>query len=369
MAGNKNNFLKAPFPYFGGKSRVADAVWRRFGKVNGFVDPFCGSCSVLFANPNWPDCAETINDLDGCLTNVWRSLRHDPEQTAYYADDIVSECCLHAKHSLLVREREELTERLTGDPEYFDAKLAGYWIWGMCIWIGGGWCSGEGPWHVVDGRMVCTMGGDGSEVWQQLPILSRGVGVNRQLPHLGDWGKGINRKRPHLFRRAGINQNSARGGGRSEWILDWFSALSERLRDVRIVCGDWSRVLGPTPTTRMGMTAVAFFMDPPYSDGANRKEGLYARDCLKIANDVRQWCIENGDNPLFRIAYCSYGERPMPESWKKMRWRTVGGYGSQGNGQGRKNKEREVIYFSPHCTNPELSLFPDTDLFDSEHKQ
>jgi site-specific DNA-adenine methylase len=41
--------LKAPFPYFGGKSRIAAEVWRRFGDVKTYVEPFCGSCAVLLA--------------------------------------------------------------------------------------------------------------------------------------------------------------------------------------------------------------------------------------------------------------------------------------------------------------------------------
>lgn len=32
--------LKAPFPWFGGKSRVAPIVWDRFGDVPNYVEPF-----------------------------------------------------------------------------------------------------------------------------------------------------------------------------------------------------------------------------------------------------------------------------------------------------------------------------------------
>jgi hypothetical protein len=35
--------LRAPFPWFGGKSRVADLVWDRFGDPRNYVEPFCGS--------------------------------------------------------------------------------------------------------------------------------------------------------------------------------------------------------------------------------------------------------------------------------------------------------------------------------------
>jgi hypothetical protein len=50
--------LKSPFPYFGGKSRVAAEVLRRFGDVKTYVEPFCGSCAVLLARPGGPSGRE-----------------------------------------------------------------------------------------------------------------------------------------------------------------------------------------------------------------------------------------------------------------------------------------------------------------------
>jgi DNA adenine methylase len=41
--------LKAPFPWFGGKSIIAPEVWERFGNVQNFVEPFAGSLAVLLA--------------------------------------------------------------------------------------------------------------------------------------------------------------------------------------------------------------------------------------------------------------------------------------------------------------------------------
>ena len=41
--------LKAPFPWFGGKSKVAGLVWERFGDVANYVEPFAGSLAVLLA--------------------------------------------------------------------------------------------------------------------------------------------------------------------------------------------------------------------------------------------------------------------------------------------------------------------------------
>lgn len=50
----------------------------------------------------------------------------------------------------------------------------------------------------------------------------------------------------------------------------------------------------------------------------------------------------------------------MPERWQAVPWKARGGYGSQGNGQGRANAAREVLWFSPHCLCPDrrvLTLF------------
>lgn len=43
--------LKAPFPWFGGKSKIANEVWRRFGDVPNYVEPFFGSGAVLLGRP------------------------------------------------------------------------------------------------------------------------------------------------------------------------------------------------------------------------------------------------------------------------------------------------------------------------------
>ena len=38
--------LKAPFPWFGGKSRIAPLIWERFGDVANYVEPFFGSGAI-----------------------------------------------------------------------------------------------------------------------------------------------------------------------------------------------------------------------------------------------------------------------------------------------------------------------------------
>jgi hypothetical protein len=122
-----------------------------------------------------------------------------------------------------------------------------------------------------------------------------------------------------------------------------------QMRRVRVCCGDWSRVCGPTVTAKHGLTGV--FLDPPYADTAKRVAGLYAEDDLSVAHAVREWAIAAGANPLMRICLAGYqGEHAMPPDWRAVRWKANGGYGSQSaDGQGRANAVRETLWFSPHC--------------------
>jgi len=327
--------LIAPFPAFGGKSAIADMVWDRFGRVENYVEPFANSAAVALACPFIPT-HESWNDINGFVANFWRATSTDPDAVADAADWPIHEADLHARHAWLVQRQQDLTDRLMGDPDYYDAKIAGWWLWGICQWIGSGWCSGQGPWHVnEDGRLVNS---NDQVVW-------------RQRPHLGDAGRGINRKRPHL--------GNAGRGQCDEWtdhLHTMMSALRDRIRRVRVCCGDWSRVCGPTPTARLGLTAV--FLDPPYqmegrddvydqhdshADGANSQ----------VFYDVVNWALSQGADPRIRIAVCGYAEPDLfPGSWDAVPWKAHGGYGSQGNGRGRENSTREMIWFSPHCLKP-----------------
>ena len=147
--------MVAPFPWFGGKSRAAPLIWSAIGAdVPNYVEPFAGSLAALLARPNKRIGTETVNDADGFLANFWRALAADSDAVAAAADWPVSEVDLSARHMWLVARREALTGRLQVDPDYYDVKIAGWWVWGICSWIGSGWCSGEGPWSEEEGRWV-----------------------------------------------------------------------------------------------------------------------------------------------------------------------------------------------------------------------
>ena len=344
--------LSAPFPWFGGKRRVAPTVWERFGDVENYVEPFFGSGAVLLGRPaNHAAKIETVNDADGFVANFWRSVSSDPEATAAWADWPVIEADLNARHAWLVGQRATLLARLEGDPDFYDPKIAGWWVAGVCGWIGSGYCSGEGPWVVRDGMLVDRRKDD--------PVGNAGRGINRKMPHLGDAGQGINRKMPHLGNAGrGINRKMPHLGNAGRGIETWFLALATRLRRTRILSGDWSRAVTESLTTRHGMTGV--FLDPPYGDEIEQTR-VYATDSGTVSDDVRAWCIENGNNSLLRIALCGYegeGHDALLEyGWTAHAWSTAGGYGGGRGGTGDANRHRERIYFSPACIAEDGGLF------------
>ncbi|MFZ3141132.1 DNA adenine methylase [Polaromonas sp.] len=345
MTNNHGN-LAAPFPYFGGKSGAAAQVWAAFGKVDNYVEAFAGSAAMLLAAPDQKRI-ETINDSDGFVANFWRAIAHDPDAVAHAADWPCNEVDLFARHSWLVRQSADLTERLHADPDYYDSKIAGWWCWGACNWIGSGWCSGTGPW-VHDGNRIINS--------RQLPHLGNsGRGINRQLPHLGDAGRGINRQLPHLG-DAGQGINRETGGlRRSEFIHDWFSRLHDCLRDVRVTCGDWSRVVKDSVTTRHGLTAV--FLDPPYAKGAmDYAVGGVGTD---LPLQVQAWCASSGADKNLRIVLCGHaGEHDalLAHGWTTRKWTARKGYALSDDA--RDNTAGETLWCSPHCV-PELTAMGD----------
>ena len=323
--------MRAPFPWFGGKSRAAHLVWGAFGDVPNYVEPFAGSLAVLLGRPFEPRI-EAVNDLDCFLSNFWRAVRAAPDQVASYADWPVNEADLHARPRWLVGQAE-FREKMKHDPDYYDARVAGWWVWGICQWIGGGWCSapegeGEGEGRTNASRAPPTGQVDGSEP----PHLYRPRHV-----HTAEHAQ-----RPNLYSSNGVHNRGVAFGP----ILKWMTDLQHRLRRVRVCCGDWKRVLGRSSTELIGITGV--FLDPPYGTAAGRDPGLYAQESLDVAAEVRAWALEHGDNKRLRIALCGYeGEHEMPSSWQCVAWKANGGYASSAGNH--DNAKRERIWFSPHC--------------------
>lgn len=185
----KDQPLKAPYPYPGGKSRVADLVWSRLGNPDNYIEPFAGTLAALLRRP--PEHfangyrVETVNDANHYIVNFWRAVKYAPDLVAEWADWPVTEADLHARHKWLVRSEHAAgwRERMAADPEHFDPKVAGWWVWGQCAWIGGQWCQ------------------DGVAHKRQMPQLDPRLGVHRaaaeapagsqQVPDLTSGGCGM----------------------------------------------------------------------------------------------------------------------------------------------------------------------------------
>lgn len=335
--------LRAPFPYFGGKSAIAEYVWSRLGNPKTYIEPFFGSGAMLLARPHPPQI-EIANDVCDFLSNFWRAVKFAPEEVAEWADWPVLECDLHARHYWLITEGRARLARIMGDPMAYDAQVAGWWVWGISAWIGSGWCAERsGPWAWQDGEWVK---GDVVGAAKKSPHLG---GPATKGIHPGDGG--VKRQRPHLKEGGGSGVSSKRD------LLRWFADLSARLRYVRVCCGDFQRVLGDTPTGN-GQGTCAVFLDPPYA-ARDRDMGVYQHDAAEVAHRARAWAIAHGDEKRFRIAFCGYDgewETPWPDGWQEWAWKANGGMGNQSaDGRGRENASRERVWFSPHCL-PEQSL-------------
>lgn len=416
---------------------MASIVWQRFGNVATYNEPFAGSLAVLLERPTAPRI-ETVNDLDCYLANFWRALQQDPDGVAKHADSPVNEADLHARHRWLVEVARPTAERVMREPEFFDVKVAGWWVWGQCLWIGSGWCQ-RPEWrgrHSV-GAKAKGVHTNGASHWKQRPHLTERQGINKlsiteqygragygvnqkrrpqlsgeqgifvadlqrsaatrsgenpheqkKRPHITDsrgvtqkfhmkrpmlrergtdgvayrrWqgggqggGSGVHapslsRQKPHLNGDSGASGNGIHASGfeaKTGGLYDYMRALAARLRRVRVCCGDWKRVLTPSVTTYIGVTGV--FLDPPYDH--DLRERCYSED-HNISAEVREWALAHGDDPEMRIALCGYeGEHAMPESWECVKWKAHGGYSR--SVRGRANRERERIWFSPHCLKP-----------------
>jgi site-specific DNA-adenine methylase len=290
--------LRAPFPWFGGKSKAAPAVWEALGNVDVYVEPFAGSLAVLLARPHAPRI-ETVNDLDCYLANFWRATAADPEAVIRAADWPVNEADLHARHEHIRASREETQRRMHAEHAYYDAELAGFWLWG-----------------------VCTSANLAN--WLRDGVMGAGPNVSA-------------RPKPGVHRTG------------SAWQAE-LRALRDRLRNVRVLCGDWTRALtfSVLHGDRANPALAGVLLDPPYAH-AERDADCYGANDSECSAAVRAWAVAHGEDERLRIVLCGYeGEHAMPASWRSVAWGTQGGWGNNGE-RGRRNKHRERLWLSPHC--------------------
>lgn len=322
-------FNSAPYPWFGGKGRIADIVWDRFGNPDCYIEPFFGSGAVFLRRPiditRKTSFVEIINDIDGNITNFWRAIKQAPSLVAKSSDRPINELDLHAvgQQLFISRSSLEFTEKLRKDINMFDPERAGKWVWFVANWIGG-------------------------------------------LPETGS--ERLSRRMPHLYPVHGImrefrghNNDLDSSVRRQKLLLRWFDTLSDRFRSTRILCGDWERCLGKSVTTQFAGGEVAIFLDPPYSkeSGRGTAKKCYTFDDYDISHKVRDYCLTM-TSPKVRICLAGYGDEhaELEEfGWSRFNWSTAGGYGKIGGAYkakeaktGKLNSKRENLWFSPNCT-------------------
>jgi len=309
--GEGEDTLIAPFPYFGGKRKIAADVWSRFGHPKHYIEPFCGSAAMLLAAPRRAEL-EVVCDQNGFIANFWRAVKHQPDRVAEWADYPVSHIDLGARHQWLMDQRASVGADMQ-DPNWpGDAQVAGWWLWGQCCWIGGGWCE----WERENKIPHVSNAGMGVQAIGQIPHISdagRGVQAIGQIPHVSDAGRGL-----------------LTSSGRTAWR--WLHQLADRLERVRVVHGDWSRCLN----SHYGKTKTAVFLDPPY----RKFEELYGVT-KPVADAVCHWARENHD---LRIAICGHVGDYDLIGWDAMRWkRPSTKYGGIGM------SDQECVWYSPGC--------------------
>jgi site-specific DNA-adenine methylase len=301
--------LKFPAPYFGGKSMIAEIVWLALGQPATYIEPFFGSGAVLLARQNYnPSLSqtETVCDKDGFIANVWRSLQFAPDDTAKWCDWPVNHADLNARRKTLLKNEEKLLINLEADDTWCDPKIAGYWIWAASCWIGSGLTRPNA-----------------------IPHISHCTGVHA----IG--------QRPHISNCTGVHEPYNTN------LYAWFRSLSERLRYVRVVCGDWTRVCGGNWQDKQG--DVGIFFDPPYAV-ESRDQGIYHHDSILVAKDVEKWCLPRGKKSSYRIVCAGYtGEYDtlIAAGWRVYNWTAQGGYSNQGGEN--ENRKREILVLSPYC--------------------
>lgn len=196
-------------PWGGGKRRLAKRIVELLGEHDTYVEPFVGGCAIL---PRKPKANfEYLNDANPALVNVLLCVRDYPNSIRAALDDTPFD-----------RESFEVAVEYVGGrtpgSERVGARAAAAQL--VVWWMGANGYAGttKTGWFA---QRHTKMGGSPSVRWESF---------KRSLP-----------------------------------------ALSERLRDVQIFCGDFREMIGKNTADLVG---TAYYCDPPYF----AKKFAYAHD-------------------------------------------------------------------------------------------
>lgn len=312
------DLMRPPVNYVGRKIKPASIIWQRLGKVRTFIDPCCGSAAVPLMSPFGAPDREILNDINGFVCNFHRAMRNHPRELAAAADRPTLHQDFGPARALLRKVEPDLTERQFEDLDYCDIELAGLWAWVQCISIDLG--SGISDGYYSKGRYGEII----------LPADRYTAPDNNDE-----------------------NYHPDRDVFTGDRLYAWFKILSDRLRRSYILCKDWSKLFSPSVTGinkskigKMSNPTCGIFFDPPY----NATEGMYTAS-NSIALDIFNWCVENGNNPNYRICLAGYSDDypDFPDGWTKETWLRNSGMEVTGGRRDTVGKRQEVLWFSPYC--------------------
>lgn len=258
--------LRAPFPYMGGKFKVAKKVWEIFGNVRYYIEPFCGSAAVLLARPkshieSTTRLNETLNDKDGFIINVWRSIRNNPNQVIGYLDVPYSHDECVARHTYIMKN--DINIKVREDCDFYDTKIAAYWLYGRGMWgADRGWCT----------------------------LLSNGK---------------VSEKNP-TFQNEGIVKFT------QDEVREVIELLCERLRNVNIYNVPWYNSI---LNKYIESDSCGIFLDPPY-DHERRDKNIYRIE-ENVSKNVNKWCAYYKDR---RIILCGVKGEHDNLGWQQIEW-------------------------------------------------
>ena len=302
--------MKPPFSYYGGKTRFASIIWQKFNHVDIYVEPFAGSLAVLLGNPYKLPKHEIICDTDGFICNFWRAIQADPDKVAYHADWPSFHHDLTARRRYLANWGKNPTNQynLTHDPNFYDAQIAGWWVWEIVNWIG---------------RDYLTLHPDRDDLLlpNTIPTLrSERIAANSKT-YMGEVGDGSRLK-------------------------DYFHQIAQRLANCTVLNRSWENSLtsGCLFLAERERFTRGIFLDPPYILHEHNSRGHYRDYNVDVAEQSYEWAVKNGDE--LQIAYaCHLGDFDIPPGWT---YETLS-FSSVFKVNKDKHAKLDCVMFSPAC--------------------
>ena len=357
--------LRSPIVRFGNKIKAADLIWKIFGKVSVYVDPFCGSLSVPLNAP-YKLRRATINDKDALLANFWRALQKEPEAVAKWAEYPAMHIDLMARREWLRQQWPVAIQAMHIDPDWYDVRMAGWWCWMVSNAIDMGRMAypTEKMTKNYNAAMKAAQGfvldWENENIRSHFPDIE---GQKKDRPHVSGSIGVMSKTRkvgsgqwPHAYGDKGVMANKSRNN-----LLEWMYELAARIEHYIVLCKEWHEIVSSRTvlnTVPSESSYSALFLDPPYDLGEDERESnLYSVDDTNIAAAVRQWLftpqerdgIKPWYHPRLRIILCAYegDHAPIPDS-TVYQWEQPDGYYVQRTSLKSWDK-REILICNPAC--------------------